>query len=172
MTIHPDHPFLPPEGDRDPVRRLRARMPSPVSLWATDAGGDRTGLTVSSMLLADGEPPRALALVDEDSDLWDALEQTRTAAVSLLSWRHRAIADAFAGVAPAPGGPFRLSSWEPTDWGPVVADAIAWAGVRLEPGEPRHAGWALLVDAIIEHVEIVDADDEPMTHVRGRYRQL
>ena len=171
MTIHPDHPFLPPEGDRDPVRRLRGRMPAPVTLWATESDGDRAGLTVSSMLLADGEPARVLALVDEDSDLWDSMEQTRTAAVSLLSWRHRALADAFAGVSPAPGGPFRLTSWETTQWGPVVADAIGWAGVRLEPGAPRHAGWALLVDAVIEHIEIVDADGDPMTHVRGRYRQ-
>lgn len=172
MTIHPDHPFLPPEGDRDPVRRLRGRMASPVALWTTQAGDTRSGLTVSSMLLAEGEPARALALIDEDSDLWDALEQSRVAAVSVLSWRHRALADAFAGVAPAPGGPFRMASWQQTDWGPVVADAIAWAGVRIEPGRPRHAGWALLVDAIIEHVEIVDADGEPMTHVRGRYRDL
>lgn len=147
-------------------------MASPVALWTTQAGDTRSGLTVSSMLLAEGEPARALALIDEDSDLWDALEQSRVAAVSVLSWRHRALADAFAGVAPAPGGPFRMASWQQTDWGPVVADAIAWAGVRIEPGRPRHAGWALLVDAIIEHVEIVDADGEPMTHVRGRYREL
>lgn len=147
-------------------------MASPVALWTTQAGDTRSGLTVSSMLLAEGEPARALALIDEDSDLWDALEQSRVAAVSVLSWRHRALADAFAGVAPAPGGPFRMASWQQTDWGPVVADAIAWAGVRIEPGRPRHAGWALLVEAIIEHVEIVDADGEPMTHVRGRYRDL
>ena len=147
-------------------------MASPVALWTTQAGDTMSGLTVSSMLLAEGEPARALALIDEDSDLWDALEQSRVAAVSVLSWRHRALADAFAGVAPAPGGPFRMASWQQTDWGPVVADAIAWAGVRIEPGRPRHAGWALLVDAIIEHVEIVDADGEPMTHVRGRYREL
>lgn len=172
MTIHPDHPFLPPEGERDPVRRLRGRMPSPVTLWATESDGHRAGLTVSSMLLADGEPPHAVALVDEDSDLWDVLEQTRTAAVSLLSWRHRALADAFAGVGPAPGGPFRLASWEPTAWGPVATDAIAWAGVRIGADEPRHAGWALLVDAVVERVEIVDADDEPMTHLRGRYRRF
>lgn len=147
-------------------------MASPVTLWTTEGGTGRAGLTVSSMLVADGEPSRVVALVDEDSDLWDVLDETRTAAVSLLSWRHRGLADAFAGVAPAPGGAFRLTSWESTSWGPVVSDTIAWAGIRVEPGEPRHAGWALLLDAVIEHVEIVDADDEPMSHLRGRYRQL
>lgn len=170
MTIHSDHPFLPPEGDRDPVRRLRGRTASPVTVWTTGAEPERAGLTVSSMLVADGDPARVLGLVDEDSDLWDHLEQTRTVCVSVLAWRHRALADAFAGVAPAPGGAFRLGEWEHTDWGPAVADAVCWAGVRLEPGQPRHAGWALLVDAAIERVEVPQGDDEPMTHLRGRYR--
>lgn len=172
MTIHSDHPFLPPEGDRDPVRRLRGRTPAPVSLWTTADADGRDGLTVSSMMVADGEPARVLALVDEDSDLWDRLERTRTAAISLLSWRHRGLADAFAGVGPAPGGVFRLAEWEQTEWGPVIADTSCWAGVRLEDGAPRHAGWALLVDAVIEHIEIGDGDDEPMTHLRGRYRSV
>ncbi|UYM04863.1 flavin reductase family protein [Solicola gregarius] len=173
MTIHSDHPFLPPEGDRDPVRRLRGRTPAPVTVFATEHDGSRAGLTVSSMMIADGDPAHVLALVDEDSDLWDALEQTRVAAVSLLSWRHRGLADAFAGVGPAPGGPFRLGSWEDTTWGPVVADTAGWAGVRLADAEPRHAGWALLVDAVIEHVEIRDVDDdESMSHLRGRYRRF
>ena len=172
MTIHSDHPFLPPEGDRDPVRRLRGRTPAPVTLLATRDSDARAGLTVSSLMVADGDPAHVLALVDEDSDLWDLLEQTRVAAISLLSWRHRALADAFAGVSPAPGGPFRLTSWDETEWGPVVSDAAAWAGVRLVDGEPRHAGWALLLDARIEQIEIRDDDgDEPMTHLRGRYRR-
>lgn len=173
MTIHSDHPFLPPEGERDPVRRLRGRTVSPVTVWASGDDDGRNGLTVSSMLVADGEPPRLLALVDEDSDLWERMERVRTAAVSVLSWRHRGLADAFAGVAPAPGGAFRLAAWEQTDWGPVVADTTCWAGVRLEPGAPRHAGWALLVDAVIERVEIGEGgDDEAMAHLRGRYRRL
>lgn len=173
MTIHSNHPFLPPEGERDPVRRLRGRTPSPVTVFATQQDGARAGLTVSSLLIADGDPARVLALVDEDSDLWDLLEQTRVAAVSLLSWRHRALADAFAGVGPAPGGAFRVGTWDDTEWGPVVADAVGWAGVRLGDEEPRHAGWALLVDAVIEQAEIRDVDgDEPMTHLRGRYRRI
>ena len=56
MTIHGDHPFLPPESERSPVRRFRGRLPSPVGLWTTAYDGKRAGLTVSSMLVADGEP--------------------------------------------------------------------------------------------------------------------
>lgn len=35
MTIHPEHPFATPAGAREPLRRLRGRLPSAVSVWTT-----------------------------------------------------------------------------------------------------------------------------------------
>lgn len=173
MTIHSDHPFLPPEHERSPVRRLRGRMPAPVTVWASAAGPNRAGWTVSSLMIADGDPPQLLGLLDEDSDLADLLLRTRTVAVSLLGWGHRGMADAFAGTAPAPGGPFRMGSWDDTDWGPVLADGLGWIGARLLPGAPDHAGWGLLIRAAIEHAEVSDASPAPvLAHLRGRYVQL
>ncbi|MGH3477146.1 MAG: flavin reductase family protein [Nocardioidaceae bacterium] len=170
MTIHSDHPFLTPEPDRNPVRRLRGRLASPVTLW-TARPDDPVGLTVSSMLVADGDPPKLLALLDPDSDLWDALARSRQAAVSVLGWQHRTLADAFAGVAPAPGGAFRLTEWTDTSWGPVLSDASAWAGVRLVDTEPRPVGWALAVEAVLERAEVGE-DSPPLLHRRGRYVRL
>lgn len=170
MTVHSDHPFLPPEDQRDPLRRFRARLPAPVTVWATGAGGARAGLTVSSLMVADGDPARVLALVDEDSQLADAVAATRTVAVSVLTWEHRALGDAFAGTAPAPGGAFRLAEWEQTAWGPVLCGSPGWVGARLVDGEPRHAGWALLLEALVESVEIT-GQGEALTHLRGRYRR-
>ena len=43
MTIHGDHPFLPPADGRDPLRRWRGRMPAPVSVWTTELDGRPTG---------------------------------------------------------------------------------------------------------------------------------
>jgi flavin reductase (DIM6/NTAB) family NADH-FMN oxidoreductase RutF len=172
VTIHSGHPFATPEPERDPARRLRGRLTAPVTLWTSlDAAGDRVGLTVSSMLIADGQPSKVLALLDPDSDLWEAVEQTRTAAVQLLGWPHRSLADAFAGLAPAPGGPFRMASWIDTAWGPVLHDASAWAGVRLVDAEPGRVGWAVAAEAVVEHVELAD-DVEPLVHRRGRYVRL
>jgi flavin reductase (DIM6/NTAB) family NADH-FMN oxidoreductase RutF len=173
VTIHSEHPFLPPENERSPLRRFRGRMAAPVTVWTTAGDGDRAGLTVSSLMVADGEPAQLLGLIDEDSDLADLLLQTRTVAVSLLGWEHRGLADAFAGTAPAPGGPFRIGAWTQTQWGPVPADAIGWLGARLLPGDPDHAGWALLIRATVEQVELAGASDQQaMAHLRGRYRQL
>ena len=175
MTIHQGHPFAEPEPERDPVRRFRGRLGSSVTLWTSGTGGDRAGLTVSSVLVALGEPGRVLGLVDPDSDLAAAVAEAGTATVQLLAWEHRDLADAFAGVAPAPGGPFRLGSWTQTTWGPVLDGVTAWAGVRMrEPG--REVGWSLLLDGEVEHVEIRPDDAEgagsagdPLVSRRGRY---
>ncbi|MET1039015.1 MAG: flavin reductase [Aeromicrobium sp.] len=167
MTIHSDHPFVPPEGERDPLRRLRGRLPAPVTVWSTGAGATREGLTISSMLVADGEPARVLGLVDPDSAFWDA--EPDTWVVNVLGTEHRFLADAFAGTAPAPGGPFTLGSWDVSAWGPVLGDTAGWIGVRRAETEPREVGWGLLVEGIVEHVAIGDA--QAMMHVRGRYRE-
>lgn len=170
VTIHSDHPFLPPEGERDPLRRFRGRLAAPVTVWTVASAGERAGLTVSSMLVADGDPGGLLALVDEDSEFWDVAQSAASVAVSLLAWEHRGLADAFAGTAPAPGGPFKMARWNDTTWGPVLEGAVGWIGARFVQEPPRHVGWGLLLEAAIEHVE-VNGDAEALTHVRGRYRQ-
>jgi flavin reductase (DIM6/NTAB) family NADH-FMN oxidoreductase RutF len=167
VTIHSEHPFLEPESERDPVRRLRGRLGGAVTLWTTGSGRDRAGLTVSSLMIAGGDPGHALALVDPDSDLADGLEDTGACVVQLLEWQHRDLAEAFAGLTPAPGGPFTLGTWVDTDWGPRLESARSWAGVRVA-GAPKTVGWSLLVDTVIEHVEVGE-EKEPLVHRRGRY---
>jgi flavin reductase (DIM6/NTAB) family NADH-FMN oxidoreductase RutF len=140
-------------------------MPAPVTVWATGEGTQRRGLTVSSMLLAAGDPDRILGLIDPDSDFWESEPQTWT--VNVLGAEHRFLADAFAGTAPAPGGPFTLGEWSDTAWGPVLAGTAGWIGVRRD-GEPRQVGWGLLVEGVVESVAVGDAD--ALIHLRGRYR--
>lgn len=167
MTIHSEHPFLEPESSRDPVRRLRGRLAGTVTLWTCGAGISRTGLTVSSLMVANGSPAHVLALVDPDSEFAASLVTSATSVVQLLQWPHRDLADAFAGISPAPGGLFTFGSWADTKWGPVLEGASAWAGVRLCE-EPRDVGWSLLIDTVIEHIEI-EKESVPLVHRRGRY---
>jgi flavin reductase (DIM6/NTAB) family NADH-FMN oxidoreductase RutF len=167
VTIHSEHPFAEPESERDPVRRLRGRLGGAVTLWTTGEGRGRAGLTVSSLMIANGDPAHVLALVDPDSDFADTVEDTGTAVVQLLEWPHRDLAEAFAGLAPAPGGPFRVGTWVDTDWGPRLEGASAWAGVRVT-SQQRVVGWSLLLDMTVEHVEVGE-EREPLVHRRGRY---
>ena len=171
VSIHSEHPFLPPEGERNPIRRFRGRMVLPVSVWTAVRGGRKAGWTVSSMIVADGEPAEVLGLLDEDATLADLLADGEAVAISLLGGGHRGLADAFAELAPAPGGPFTLGRWTDTAWGPVLADAPGWLGARLSDTTSR-AGWNLLLRAEIEHAEVAADADEVLGHLRGRYRTL
>jgi flavin reductase (DIM6/NTAB) family NADH-FMN oxidoreductase RutF len=166
VTIHAGHPFRDPEPD--PVRRLRGRFPASVTLWTSGEGDDPfgwAGLTVTSAMVANGEPARVLALLDPDSDLAGTLTSTGRAVMTLLTWEDRGLADVFAGTAPAPGGPFRQGTFEQTTWGPRPVGATSWAGVRLESA--TEVGWSVLVTCVLE--EIAVGDDEPLVHRRGRY---
>lgn len=187
MTISSEHPFATPDAERDPVRRLRGRVGATVSLWTAGVGAERAGLTVSSYLVADGSPGRVLALLHPESDLLERLASSGTAVLQLLEWRHRTVADAFAGLFPAPGGAFRLGKWQQTQWGPRLLGASAWAGLRLaepptaqptvEPAEQpldrpagRPVGWSVLVETVVEHVTL-ESEETPLVHRRGRYQR-
>ena len=171
VSIHSEHPFLTPEPDRDPVRRLRGRLNASVTIWTTGAGRARAGLTVSSVFIAEGEPAEVVGLVNADSALGEELEETRTLVVNVLGAEHRTAADVFAGRTPSPGGTFRTGNWTDTDWGPVLEGVPAWTGARLVDGPLLRSGWAYLVRAAIEHVELRALADEEQAlgYLRGRY---
>jgi flavin reductase (DIM6/NTAB) family NADH-FMN oxidoreductase RutF len=166
MTIHASDPFASPDEDRSPVRRLRGRLAAPVTLWTAPGPA---GLTVSSTLVADGDPGLVLGLIDDESQLWTSIERAGCFTVSPLRVADRQLADRFAGLLPAPGGLFRSDQWRETDYGPVLVGLGTWAGCRLAASRPF--GWGLLVEATIEHVE-VGPDTDPLAHYRGRYREL
>jgi flavin reductase (DIM6/NTAB) family NADH-FMN oxidoreductase RutF len=166
MTISPSDPFATPDHLRSPVRRLRGRLPAAVTLWTAPGPA---GLTVSSTLVVDGDPGHLIGVLDEESELWTAIEDAGRFAVTALTSADRQLADRFAGLMPAPGGLFAGGGWRETEYGPVPAERASWAGCRLEGARP--VGWGLLVEATIETIELGDAEP-PLVHYRGRYREL
>jgi flavin reductase (DIM6/NTAB) family NADH-FMN oxidoreductase RutF len=170
MTVHSSDPFATPPPLRSPVRRLRGRLPAPVTLW-TAVHPDRgpAGLTVSSCLVVDGDPGHVVGVVDDESDLWTALAASGRFAVSALDQGDQLLADRFAGLLPAPGGPFTVGAWRATPAGPVPAHLVAWAECRLDRSGPL--GWGLLVEATIVAVTVGEPAGEPLLHHRGRYRR-
>ncbi len=165
MTIHSEHPFLPPPEQRDTVRQLRARLPAPVTIVATGSGSERVGLTVSSILIGLGEPAQAILLIDPDSDLGSRMDVGVRLAVSVLSTQDNLLADTFAGLAPAPGGLFQTGRWTDSGFGPVQEGA-SWLGAVVV--EITSLGWSLHVTARIDHTVLSEAP--ALIHQRGRYR--
>jgi len=181
VTIHASDPFATPDPSKSTARRLRGRLPAAVTLWTTyDGDGRPVGLTVSSLIVADGEPGRVAGLLDEEADVWAAISRSGAFAVVALGVADGRLADVFAGVLPAPGGAFAQPDVTPGEWlrtpfGPVLPGRT-WAGCRLDDAQPF--GWSLLVRATLIEVALTDENPTdkrpvgqaiPLVHYRGRY---
>jgi flavin reductase (DIM6/NTAB) family NADH-FMN oxidoreductase RutF len=167
--IHDDHPFQTPPGERDPVRQFRGRLVAPVTVLTAGADGVEAALTVSSLMVAEGEPSSVVVLLGTMTDLWEAVQVSGRFVVHILDASRRDDADAFAGLRPRPGGVFTGVSTASSDWGPVLEDVsnrlfcTTTSAVEL----PFHQ----LVTAAVDRVEIADLDD-PAVYFRGEYRRL
>jgi flavin reductase (DIM6/NTAB) family NADH-FMN oxidoreductase RutF len=168
MTIHSTHPFA--DAEPDPVRRFRGRLGGAVTLWTTGSGADRSGLTITSLMVANGESASILALVDPDSDFLDGVRETGRCVVQGLSWSERALAEMFAGTAPAPGGAFAHADFEQTEWGPRLTSATSWAFAA--PVDERDVGWSVLLTCRVEEAGVGDELAPALGHRRGRFFPL
>jgi len=167
--IHDEHPFATPPDLRNPARQLRGRLAAGVTILTAGGPGNRAGLTVSSLLIADGEPSRVVALIGETTDLWLAVEQSRSWVLHILGSGDREMSDRFAGIRPSPGGMFVGVEVEDTPWGPAMSTAGSRAYCRLERSVAT--GFHRLVTGVIDQIELDDRAD-PLVYYRGRYRAL
>ncbi|MGH9087107.1 MAG: flavin reductase family protein [Acidimicrobiales bacterium] len=159
-------PFAAPLEEREPVRRLRGRLPAPVTVWT--AGGDTgtpAGITVSSVLVADGAPPEVLGLVDPLSTFWDAARATERFVVQVLARDQTRLAEKFA--LRVPGDPFDGEELSSTPWGPAIIGVGTRAGCTLVGSSD--AGYALLVRARIDEIVLDERPLRPLVHYRSAY---
>lgn len=164
--IHDEHPFATPLEQRDPVRQFRGRLAVPVTVVTAGGPDARTGLTVSSLMVAEGEPSFVHLLVGTATDLWDAIRETDTFIVHILEEEHRELSDRFAGIRPSPGGLFVGLEVADTDFGPEIAGLGSRAYCRYEShrDEPYHA----LIHGTIVRIQLHDLR-RPLGYFRGEY---
>jgi len=164
--IHDDHPFMTPPDMRDPIRRFRGRLAAPVTLVTAGTGPQRAGLTVSSLLVAEGTPSFIHLLVGASTDLWDAIQDTGAFIVHVLEAEHRELSDRFALIRPSPGGLFTGIEAVDTDHGPELAALGSRAYCRYAGHfeDTYHA----LVHGVVEEV-VLDDLRHPLQYFRGEY---
>lgn len=169
-TIHDDNPFLDPEDERHPIRRFRGRLSAPVTIVTSGSGKRRTGLTVSSLMVAEGDPARVHFLLGDQTYLWDRIRETRSFVVHVLEHRHHGMASRFAGVVPSPGGPFVGIDVEDGGHGPIITDVATRAECSFEQHHEGDGAY-VVVDGLIDQVQLHDLTD-PLQWFRGAYRRL
>ena len=132
-------------------------------------GDHRTGLTVSSLVVAEGDPSRIYFLLGSTTDLFYGLEETGKFVVHVLESGDQAVADVFAGLRPSPGGRFADVAVEQSEWGPVLTDIKTRAYCTFEGGDEET--FFIVAEGRVDKVELSDIDD-PLVYFRGRYRNL
>lgn len=159
-------PFAVPEEAKDPARRLRGRLASPVTVWtAYGPDGSPTGITVSSILVVEGDPPSVVGLIAPLSDFWESATATKRFVVHVLESDQVLAAERFA--LRYPGDPFDGVSVSVSEYGPVLDD-VATRGLATLAAYSE-AGYGLIVRASLDAVESPPAGGPPLVHYRGSY---
>lgn len=167
--IHGDNPFVPDADQRDPVRRFRGRLASPVTIVTAGDDGDRAGLTVSSLNVVEGNPGSTQIVVGPMTDLWSVAGGAGRFVVHVCRASDRHLTEVFAGIRPSPGGIFDGIAVTPSEWGPIIDDLgdRVYCTVR----DRAEIGYSGVITGTIDRVDIADLAD-PLVYFRGRYRSL
>lgn len=167
--IHDENPFVDEPDLRDPVRRYRGRLAAPVTVVTSGSADDRTGLTVSSLNVIEGEPGIIQIVIGPTTDLWTVTRSSGAFVVHILESGDRHLAEVFAGLRPSPGGVFAGLDLIDSDHGPIIVRLANRAFCRFV--ERHELGYSGIVTGEIEAIETVGLDD-PLVHFRGGYRSL
>ncbi|MBA2742247.1 MAG: flavin reductase [Actinobacteria bacterium] len=153
--------------EQEELRGLFARYPSGVSVLTVDAGGQRLGLTLGSLVSLSLDPPLVGFSISRDAAMHELLREAGGGALSLLAAGQDWLAQHFArGVPP-------IAMWhgigtEPGASGaPLLVGALGWLECALRDEIP--AGTHTLFVCLVERVEL-GVDAPPLVRFRGEYR--
>jgi flavin reductase (DIM6/NTAB) family NADH-FMN oxidoreductase RutF len=154
------------DGD---LRALLGRFPSGVAVVTVDAGGQRLGLTVGSLVGLSLDPPLVGFSVSRQAALHELLREAGGCAISLLAAGQDWLAEHFARGVP-PIAMWHGVSAEPAAGGaPLLAGALGWieAAVRAELDAGTHT---LFVCDVLRVEQGVDAP--ALVRARGAYSSV
>jgi len=151
----------------DGLRALLGRQATGVAVVTVDAGGQRLGLTVGSLVSLSLEPPLAGFAIAREAAMHELLREAGGCAVSLLAAGQEWLAQHFAlGVPPI--AMWHGVSTEPGAGGaPLLVGALGWLECSLRDEVPAGSHTFFVCDVL--RVEL--GEDAPaLVRVRGEYR--
>ena len=151
----------------DGLRALLGRQATGVAVVTVDAGGQRLGLTVGSLVSLSLEPPLAGFAIAREAAMHELLREAGGCAVSLLAAGQEWLAQHFAlGVPPI--AMWHGVSTEPGAGGaPLLVGALGWLECSLRDQVPAGSHTFFLCDVL--RVEL--GENAPaLVRVRGEYR--
>ncbi len=153
-------------GLPEDLRGLFGRYPTGIAVVTVDAGGQKLGLTVGSLVSLSLEPPLVGLAISTEAAMHELLREAGGCAISLLAEGQDWLAQHFArGVPP-------IAMWhgiatEPGASGaPLLVGALGWLECELR--EQVSAGTHTFFVCDVRRVEL-GVDAPPLVRVRGAY---
>jgi 3-hydroxy-9,10-secoandrosta-1,3,5(10)-triene-9,17-dione monooxygenase reductase component len=155
-----------PGASGDELRSLLGRFPAGVAVVTVDAGGQRLGLTVGSLVGLSLEPPLVGFSISRQAALHELLREAGGCAISLLAAGQDGLAEHFSRGVP-PIGMWGGVATEPSARGaPRILGALGWLECAVREEVP--VGTHTLFVCEVERVEH-GVDAPPLVRVRGGF---
>jgi flavin reductase (DIM6/NTAB) family NADH-FMN oxidoreductase RutF len=178
MLVPPVHRFQPrtsppraAEATEKTFREAMRHLAGGVCIVTVGAGGDRAGVTATSVSSLCAEPPTLLVCVNRASPCYAALTRFGAFAVNVLSADQREFAERFAsGSSLKQSERFRGGRWLALPSGAhCLADSIAVFGCDVEERIERHTH-AIVIGRV--RCVLAGGGSGALVHWRGSYDQV
>ena len=151
----------------DDLRGVLRRFPSGVTVVTVDAGGQRLGLTVSSLVSLSLDPPLVGLAISREAAMHELLREAGGFGVSLLAAGQEWLAQHFARGVPPIAMWHGVATAEGASGAPLLAGALGWleCALRWDADAGTHTffvGEVLRAEA--------GANAPPLLRLGGEYR--
>jgi flavin reductase (DIM6/NTAB) family NADH-FMN oxidoreductase RutF len=151
----------------DMLLTVLRRHPSGVVVVTVDAGGQRVGLTVATLVSLSLEPPLVGVAVARQAALHELLREARAFGVSVLAADQHWLADHFARGVPPIGMWKGIAATEGELGVPLLDGALGWLECRLET-ELSVGTHTFFVGAVVRAEPGLDG--QPLVRHEGGFR--
>jgi flavin reductase (DIM6/NTAB) family NADH-FMN oxidoreductase RutF len=155
----------------DAFKAVMRNVAGAVSIVTASHGGQRAGLTATSLTALSAEPPTVIVCVNRGASAWPTIDAAGRFAINVLAARHQWIADRFAGRGGFKGDArFHEGEWGPLATGaPTLDGALAVLDCETEEAIERHSH-TILIGRIkaIRHAQ----EEGALLYWRGIYGKL
>lgn len=153
-------------AEPDELRELLGRYPSGVCVVTVDAGEQRLGLTIGSLVSLSLEPPLVGFGVSREAAMHELLREARGCAISLLAAGQEWLAQHFARGVPPIAMWHGIATEEGASGAPLLVGALGWLECSLR--DEVAAGTHTFFVCDVRRVELGE-DAPPLLRARGEY---
>ncbi|MGH3133556.1 MAG: flavin reductase family protein [Gaiellaceae bacterium] len=159
-----------PQVEPEDVRALLSRYPTGVAVVTVDAGGQRLGLTVGSLVSLSLEPPLVGFALSREAAMHELLREAGGCAISLLAAGQEWLAQHFARGVPPIAMWHGVATEEAATGAPLLVGALGWLECSLRD-ELVPVGTHTFFVCEVRRVEL-GMEAPGLVRVRGEYRPV